>query len=301
MRIFHKGFIYESSELSPSMLSWFGASKVVDAEGKPKQVYHGTTHNFNTFKKSKFTNFIKGGIYFTDSPKDAEKNYASGEGGDAKSRIRSLADSIRKMSPERVEKLLGKPLNEQPKKSFNGYHYSLVDDIKIIEYAKTQVLGENPAPNIMPVYLKILNPFIIDENGPEYKLSQHPDAPHNTVNVINDGSIGYKLIVALAKECNKNKVDWRDLVIDISRNGSFDGLKFFTAINQYSPLSTIFDTKPFFINILKSVGFDGIIMAPALYFFGNYANVYHYIIFNPNQAKSVFNPEPTKKSDITKE
>lgn len=306
MKLLHRGFVYESineaRELSPSLLSWFGASKVVDSEGKPKQVYHGTTHDFDTFKTSKFVNFIKGGIYFTDSPHDAARNYASGEGGDSKTRIRNLVDSIKKMSPTKVEKLLGVPLTSQPKKSFGKeYFYSLVDDMKITKYAESKILGENPSPNIMPVYLKIINPFILDENSEVYKLSQHPDAPHNTVNVINDGSVGYRLIASLANECNKNKVDWRDLVIEITRTGSFDGLKFFSEINRYSPLGTIFDTKPFFVNILKNAGFDGVIMAPSLYFFGNYDDIYHYIVFSPNQIKSVFNANPTKSNNITKE
>lgn len=307
MKLLHRGFIYESvmceaTELSPSLLSWFGDSKVVDSEGKPKRVYHGTTHDFEVFKKSKFVNFIKGGIYFTDSPQDAAKNYASGEGGDSKTRIRNLVDSIKRMPPAKVEKLLGGQLTNQPQKSLHReYIYSIVDDMKITKYAENKILGENPAPNIMPVYLKITNPFTLDENSEVYKLAQHPDAPHNTVNVINDGSVGYKLIASLANECKKNNVDWRDLVIEITRTGSFDGLKFLGEIVRYSPLGTIFDTKPFFANILKNAGFDGVIMAPALYFFGNYGDVYHYMVFNPNQIKSVFNANPTKNTNITKE
>lgn len=48
-------------------------------------------------------------------------------------------------------------------------------------------------------------------------------------------------------------------------------------------------------------GFDGVIMDPGMYFFGNYVGVNHYIIFNSNQAKSVFNKNPTNKASVSKE
>lgn len=54
---------------------WFGASKVVDAEGKPLVVYHGTTADF-----SEFGNAESGGFFFSDDPKAAAE-YA-GEDGD---------------------------------------------------------------------------------------------------------------------------------------------------------------------------------------------------------------------------
>lgn len=302
MKYLYNGLIYEAKEVSPALLSWFGDSKVVDEEGKPKQVYHGTTHDFDTFKKSKFVNFIFGGIYFTDSPSDAEKNYASGDGGDARARIRNNYKELVNMNPKKLEKLLGITFTKLPRKSFDGgYHYDLVDDMKISDYAKSKVVGENPAPNIMPVYLKIENPFYIDRDSPKYKLKTNPDAPHNTLNIINDQSEGYILLAALAQICNKYKIDWRDLLIKISYGGEFNETSFFTEIVRYEPLAEILNTKPFFVEVLKLAGYDGVIMDPQLYFFGNYSGVRHYIIFNSNQAKSVFNQNPTKKASITKE
>lgn len=302
MKYLYNGLIYEAREVSSDVLKWFGDSKVVDSEGKPKQVYHGTTKDFDTFKKSKFANFIFGGIYFTDSPEDAAKNYSSGEGGDALARIRNLATSIKKMPPTKVSKILGQQLTSTPKKSFGGdYHYSLVDDMKIEDYAKAQILGENPAPNIMPVYLKIVNPFYIDRDSTKFELTINPEAPHNTVNVVNDGSVGYKLLIGLANECHKHKIDWRDLIISISYSGSFTATSFFTAIVRNSEISPLLNKGPFIVNVLKMAGFDGVIMDPGMYFFGNYVGVNHYIIFNSNQAKSVFNKNPTNKASVSKE
>lgn len=48
------------------------SSKVVNADGTPKVVYHGTTANFTEFKSS--NGALGKGIYFTDS-KDFAKGY----------------------------------------------------------------------------------------------------------------------------------------------------------------------------------------------------------------------------------
>jgi len=46
---------------------WFGASKVVDADGKPLVVYHGTDSAISTFDEGK----SKNGFWFSDNPSDA--------------------------------------------------------------------------------------------------------------------------------------------------------------------------------------------------------------------------------------
>lgn len=54
---------------------WFGDSKVVDEQGKPLVVYHGTGADFNAFDKGKIgSNYgaDKEGFFFTSNPKEAE-------------------------------------------------------------------------------------------------------------------------------------------------------------------------------------------------------------------------------------
>ena len=53
---------------SPAFKKWFGDSKVVDAEGKPLVVYHGTVAEFNVFDS---TETADGGLYFTSDPDHA--------------------------------------------------------------------------------------------------------------------------------------------------------------------------------------------------------------------------------------
>lgn len=299
MNIEYRGSLYEAQVPSESVLSWFGDSKVVNDDGSPKVVYHGTTHSFDKFKSSKNPNFIYGGIYFTSSPEDADKHY-TGNGGDTKERVRKQMDKFLKMSPKKVGEMIG-GLSKQPRKSYNGYHYELVDHLKIEDLAKKMVNGEDPAPNLMPVYLKIVNPFYLDRDNVTYKLTTNPEAPHNTINVVNDGSIGYKLLVGLANECRSRNIDFRDLIIDISNSGEFSGYMFYAKIFRNEELNKLMETKPFFINILKYAGFDGIIMDPGMYFFGNYDKVRHYIVFKSSQAKSVFNKNPSRGASVINE
>ena len=77
---------------------WFGDSKVVDAEGKPLVVYHGTGAKFDTFVKSDGGTFGDG-IYLTSS-KEAAQEYADTIGRD--STVMELYVSIKNPAPEDI-------------------------------------------------------------------------------------------------------------------------------------------------------------------------------------------------------
>ena len=49
---------------TPEFKKWFGASKIVDENGKPKVMYHGTAEDFSTFKPSR----RGAGIFFSEDP-----------------------------------------------------------------------------------------------------------------------------------------------------------------------------------------------------------------------------------------
>lgn len=63
---------------SPAFKRWFGNSKVVDAEGQPLVVYHGTTRDFNMFDSDKhgLIGYMKNAFHFTDNAQDASRHYA---------------------------------------------------------------------------------------------------------------------------------------------------------------------------------------------------------------------------------
>lgn len=65
---------------TPAFKAWFGDSKVVDADGKPLVVYHGTASEFSVFDGG------RGGFYFTDDKKAAQE-YANHADGDSDPRV----------------------------------------------------------------------------------------------------------------------------------------------------------------------------------------------------------------------
>ncbi len=72
---FEERYALDEQTETPEFKRWFGDSKVVDDNGKPKVMYHGSSEKFTSMNKE------KGGLlYFTDE-KDAAVNYATGGGG----------------------------------------------------------------------------------------------------------------------------------------------------------------------------------------------------------------------------
>lgn len=100
---------------SPKFKKWFGDSKVVDENGNPLVVYHGTGADVNIFNRSKSRSKANNGFYFTNDPQNAA-TYAS---------------------PTWDDKL---------------YKYD-----------------EEVGGNILPVYLSIQNPLIIDAHGSHHR------------------------------------------------------------------------------------------------------------------------------------
>jgi hypothetical protein len=131
---------------------WFGDSKVVDENGEPLVVYHGTTHDFDTFDadRTNIENHFGKGIYLTDSPYDVEVNYA-GEGPDLTQRIEREA--------ERVAQELEERRDEKGKPSYQGRRFEEL--AKIV--ARRRLKGSDGAT--MPLYAKIENPVYIGIDG----------------------------------------------------------------------------------------------------------------------------------------
>lgn len=61
------------SNINYNFWEWFGNSKIVDENGNPKIVYHGTDNKFDIFKISKYGS-VGPGIYLT-TYKDIAKNH----------------------------------------------------------------------------------------------------------------------------------------------------------------------------------------------------------------------------------
>lgn len=144
---------------SDSFKRWFGNSKVVDDNGDPLVVYHGTTHNFTEFGDG--THNVEGAVgaghYFTTNPDDASENYA-GEGPDLTARIEQRHDEIMgdEMDAYDIAQILGIDEADVEAKMDDG---TITDDLAY-EIAKKELKGTHEGA-VMPAFVKIENPFNI--------------------------------------------------------------------------------------------------------------------------------------------
>lgn len=162
---------------------WFGDSKVVDADGNPLVVYHGTSESFDQFDTSiSLTDGRDRAAFFSDTPEVAA-TYADHQVLSEKQRIseteRALADLERE-----YDRLLGEFPPER-ENAFIHYTNQAVDSGQITreEYQNLHALWDRhqeldsytldeiqdyeaqKKPQMKAVYLSLKNPKIIDANG----------------------------------------------------------------------------------------------------------------------------------------
>ena len=140
---------------SPAFKQWFGQSKVVDDDGDPLVVYHGTTHNIKKFADAGDPRLNPeadrgAAAYFSDSPEDVSENYA-GIGPDLTSRIEERADQI-----------------DNEKDDPSGEY----DHEKSVAQAKAELIGSTGGL-ALPVYLSMENPYVVGRgSNPDHPVSE---------------------------------------------------------------------------------------------------------------------------------
>jgi len=129
----------KASTDTPEFKRWFGDSKVVDADGKPRVVYHGTTNDFTTFDNAaaSIESDLGAGFYFSNEPEDVANNYA-GEGPDLTQKIEMLAERIFQDDDVEVDEMT----------------------MDVARQMARERLSQSK-PNTMPVYLSIKNPVVL--------------------------------------------------------------------------------------------------------------------------------------------
>ena len=153
---------------TPEFKRWFGDSKVVDAEGRPMVVYHGTAADvtfFDTLALGTNTNArsARGGFFFAASPK-----VASGYAMLSESRpslrnkiLKNAADSD--VLPDDLKQFL-----------LDASEQFSIEDLKDSEWIQNAGGGVSGA-NVLPVYLSIKNPMEVDYGGKEYREKKFAD------------------------------------------------------------------------------------------------------------------------------
>lgn len=145
---------------TPEFKAWFGDSKVVDADGKPLVLYHGTASDFDTF-----------------DPAGAGRQMDAGKLGE------------------------GIYLSQSPKWASN--------------YAGAAV-GRSPdgAPNVVPAYVTIRNPLVLDGPGTVWQKLQ---------SISDEWGLGLK--VAVAEDGNKPNATWSKSFAAEAQKRGYDGVE----------------------------------------------------------------------------
>ena len=277
--------IAKTKEAIEHFYNWFGDSLVLDENGNPLVVYHGSVQTFEVFDKDRASaeGNVGAGFYFTDNEDDVDDNYYDG-GPDFDSKVERLTEQIQQ--DEDID----------------------YDEAK--ERAEAQLRGESKK---YPVYLAIKNPVYIGGN----KETNLFDALENYMPEINEEDYeDYDEYEEARYQAEDEALQTISYQIDDELGSllQYDdiekakGILFELFGNQYVTFEELrerlnqeyfenWDTGELVANevarrIAEALGYDGIIDSTVTDKFKNMGiqtGTSHYIAFKPEQIKSVDN------------
>jgi len=273
------------NDLSLAVQKRFANSKAVDENGSLKVLYHGTANGeFYTFDKSKGS--VEGdfgsGFYFTDSEYDVEDNYEGG-GPDFDNKVARRAEQIEQEEGIDYHEAETRAREELYKGGFKHSVYLNIENPAIV--GETNLLGYD---SFAEEYDR--NDYDSDEDfesDVEYLISDKIDEIiwdiQRNVDVNSTDGIAEVLWNAINEggiDVEQLKANINNLYLDDS-NGNLVG-------NEVTR------------QIIESLGYDGIIdnTVSAKFNMNMEEDTTHYIVFKPNQIKSIENQNPTDNPDI---
>lgn len=165
---------------TPAFKKWFGNSKVVDENGKPKVVYHGTAADVEFFDPLALganteVRSAKRGFFFAASPKVASGYALLSESRPfLKVALFKNASESEILSPE-MRAFMKRELAKAPEMERRGPNDPLPSNREFaegnfIEGTSGEItdIGMSGA-NVIPVYLSLQNPMVVDYQGSEYR------------------------------------------------------------------------------------------------------------------------------------
>ena len=147
---------------TPQFKFWFGNSKVVDENGEPKVMYHGTGKDYEILSTARRA---AGAIFVSDEPQFAEKfakdtfarassEAATGVGIDDETFKQGVDRAIAQIRKDYGRDPMGRTLVAEVRKGYNEAN------AEAQEYLRNAFKDVMPAgPNIIPVYIKSEYPF----------------------------------------------------------------------------------------------------------------------------------------------
>lgn len=315
---------------TPEFKTWFGdwqndpenASKVVDENGEPKVVYHGTMSDIEEFDINKISiaNQFGRGIYFSDSTHDVNKNYTEIDSPDRRNRIEMMEEKvyneIGNLSDEEKFERFGLTNEERkelervlPKLESDNFDERQEYHRFVSKYTSKHVNDEaiknleiTNQGNVMPMYIDMKNPAIIDDAGEESTMIQLNLEFDDEDNLINESGNALELqnaILSVAPDFDLRGDDIWDSLMTMIGDKFYDGVgldeidKTLRTIDELlyaqDDDSGELANQEFIRRVYEYMGFDGIIQKNANLRYprmGMKLNTTHYVAFNPNQAKS---------------
>jgi hypothetical protein len=162
---------------TPQFREWFGQSKIVDAEGRPRVMYHGTARDITEFKPKQ-----AGAIFVTEDPRFAEDFSYMSEVWMIDHATQFLSEQeIKKAVAAGVMKMAqGVPKQEQIQMLTEILQFpidSVVRDPDATEI-RNEIAKRLPSkPNILPVYVRAENPFDFENQGHLEAIRSMPGVP----------------------------------------------------------------------------------------------------------------------------
>jgi hypothetical protein len=276
--------------------NWFGdwqgdaasASKALNPNtGEPAVLFHGTTHDFNSFSKDRGNpeNDLGVGFYFSNSPGDIDGNYA-GEGPDLTQRLELRSEEIQSESYDDEDGEL--------------------DEEQAMARAREELSGGGAG--VMPTYLDIKNPVQLggdDETkftleGGEY--DEDTDEESETTGTLVDFADALREVASDYEGIEVEEILME--IMDEARDyGEISASDLVRRVKESEGLMDIYDDNgrtgsgEIVRAAMEAAGFDGFIDHTVNQKFGSERqqgksmdgmdeNTIHYIAFRPDQIKS---------------
>lgn len=272
--------------------NWFSGSQITDDAGDPLVVYHGTTHDFDTFspERGNVENHHGVGFYFSDSPDDVARNYASPEGADLTNRIE-----------QKAERLADEIMDER----------GIDDWDEAMEIARDEATKEisGEAPNTMPVYLALKKPVVISEDNPTWFGYSAYD-PETDEYLDEAEGTGAELFDALRDQISEYDYNVADEIVgEIQEQLGYEDFRAIDlekALRSNENFTMLQDDEGNLISneiisdVYNDLGFDGVILKNAEEQFPNMGmspDTTHYVVFDPKGVKSIHNKGTFSKED----
>ena len=161
---------------TPEFKQWFGDSKIVDADGKPKVMYHGTARDITAFKPKQ-----AGAIFLTENPYFADTFSGMSAEWMGKHADQFLTEKQMKEGKARAIAAVRKDYGTK----IDGKY--IIDNIKANVYKDTAPEGQEylrkaykemmpSGQNIMPVYVRAEKPF--DYANPDHVRAIEAESPY---------------------------------------------------------------------------------------------------------------------------